>query len=65
LISTITELRNKITQCQPLNLIPIEDPLNYKLHSDLNGTLNILKKTSNVLIQLIKKPYLYCRPQEL
>jgi len=25
LISTITELRNKITQCQPLNLIPIED----------------------------------------
>jgi len=31
-------------------------PLGHKLHSDLNGALNILKKATNVMSSTIKKP---------
>ena len=31
-------------------------PLKHKLHSDLNGALNILKKAINVMVLTIKKP---------
>jgi len=31
-------------------------PLGHKLHSDLNGALNILKKAVNVMVSTVKKP---------
>ncbi|MFP3178851.1 MAG: hypothetical protein RXQ96_07770, partial [Thermocladium sp.] len=31
-------------------------PLGHKLHSDLNGALNILKKATGITISAIKKP---------
>jgi len=31
-------------------------PLGHKLHSDLNGALNILKKAINLVVSAIKKP---------
>jgi transposase len=34
----------------------ISCPLKHKLHSDLNGALNILKKAINVMVLTIKKP---------
>jgi putative transposase len=34
----------------------IHCPLGHKLHSDLNGTLNILKKATNLMVSAIKKP---------
>ncbi|MGC9210579.1 MAG: hypothetical protein ACP5FU_00255 [Nitrososphaeria archaeon] len=34
-------------------------PLNHKLHSDLNGALNILKKVTGLLVKSIAKPLSY------
>ncbi|MGC8596978.1 MAG: zinc ribbon domain-containing protein, partial [Thermocladium sp.] len=34
----------------------INCPMGHKLHSDLNGALNILKKGANVMVSTIKKP---------
>ncbi|MFP3283655.1 MAG: transposase, partial [Nitrososphaeria archaeon] len=31
-------------------------PLGHKLHSDLNGALNILKKAINVMVSTVKRP---------
>jgi len=31
-------------------------PLEHKLHSDLNGALNILKKAINLVVSAIRKP---------
>jgi len=31
-------------------------PKGHKLHSDLNGALNILKKATNVMVSTVKKP---------
>ena len=31
-------------------------PLGHKLHSDLNGALNILKKAVNIMVSTVKKP---------
>jgi len=31
-------------------------PLGHKLHSDLNGMLNILKRATNIVVSAIKKP---------
>jgi putative transposase len=31
-------------------------PLEHKLHADLNGALNILKKTINLVVSAIRKP---------
>ena len=31
-------------------------PKGHKLHSDLNGALNILKKATNVIVSAVKKP---------
>ena len=34
----------------------ISCPLGHKLHSDLNGALNILKKAINVMVSTVKRP---------
>ncbi|MGC9113459.1 zinc ribbon domain-containing protein, partial [Acidilobus sp.] len=34
----------------------INCPIGHKLHSDLNGALNIMKKATNVMISTIKNP---------
>jgi len=31
-------------------------PLGHKLHSDLNGALNILKKAINIMVSAVKRP---------
>jgi len=31
-------------------------PLGHKLHSDLNGVLNIMRKAVNLMVSVIKKP---------
>ncbi|MDP8023060.1 MAG: zinc ribbon domain-containing protein [Nitrososphaeria archaeon] len=37
----------------------VKCPLNHKLHSDLNGALNILKKVTGLLVKSIAKPLSY------
>ncbi|MFP3228516.1 MAG: zinc ribbon domain-containing protein [Caldisphaera sp.] len=39
----------------------INCPLKHKLHSDLNGALNILKKATGKVLASIKNPIFYCR----
>jgi putative transposase len=34
----------------------VNSPREHRLHSDLNGALNILKKAVNVIVSKIKKP---------
>jgi hypothetical protein len=31
-------------------------PLGHKLHSDLNGALNILRKAANLVVSTVRKP---------
>ncbi len=37
----------------------IKCPLGHKLHSDLNGALNILKKATGLIVMSIAKPLSY------